>query len=222
MRSIDLLARDRVGDLQQLEPVGANACHAPWVMILHFSPLVSRRRRRRPQLVPCALLGASQRLANELVGQHQLGLGDEPDRKADDLAARLVELDLDADLAVLDALEHAAEALAALDRLRQLDLGLVARPSPRNRRPHQRPVDAGRGHLEAVGAGSGRATSSTGEMRCEIASQSSTVIVPSGRSAMICTVMPVAARDLTRTRRKPSPSTGSTIAASSAASRSRE
>ena len=72
------------------------------------------------------------------------------DRQADDLAAQLIELDLDANLLAFDALEHAAEPLAARDQLLHLDLGLVARPVLEIGRPHQRPVDAGRGHLERV------------------------------------------------------------------------
>ena len=47
----------------------------------------------------------------------------------------------------------------------------------------------------------GSATSSTGDSAREIASQSSICIVPSGRSAMICTVQPASAEILIRTSR---------------------
>ena len=61
---------------------------------------------------------------------------------------RFSSVDLDADLAVLDAVEHAAEALAARERLLQLDLASWPGPALEIRGPHQRPVDAGRGNLE--------------------------------------------------------------------------
>jgi len=47
----------------------------------------------------------------------------------------------------------------------------------------------------------GSATSSTGESVRDANSQSSMVIVPSGRSAMICTVCPAAPEMRTRTSR---------------------
>jgi len=63
---------------------------------------------------------------------------------------QLIELDFDANLLAFDALEHAAKALAARDQLLHFDLGFVAGPRIEVGRPHQRPVDAGRGHLERV------------------------------------------------------------------------
>jgi hypothetical protein len=64
----------------------------------------------------------------------------------------------------------------------------------------------------------GSCASSTGERRREISAHSFTEIVPSGRSAMICTVVPLRPDKTTRTKRKPkSVSTGSAMAASWAA-----
>jgi hypothetical protein len=65
---------------------------------------------------------------------------------------------------------------------------------------------------------SGSATSRTGDRARETVSQSSIVMLPSGRSAMICTVQPARPEIRTRTSRKPRlSSTGSTSAAKRAA-----
>ena len=62
--------------------------------------------------------------------------------------------------------------------------------------------------------GMGSCASSAGDRRREISAHSATVIVPSGRSAMICTVDPLRPDRTTRTKRKPrSASTGSAMAA---------
>ena len=100
-----------------------------------------------------ALLCAAQGLADEFVRQHELGVGDEPDGQADDAALGLAKIDVDPDLAVLEALEHAPEALAAVDRLLQFDLGLIAGPVLEVGWAHERAVDPRRGDLEPVGAG---------------------------------------------------------------------
>src|SRR5581483_12046777 len=92
-----------------------------------------------------ALLGAPQRLANELVCQNQARLADQPDRQAQHLPPQTLELDLDAHLVAFHALQDAAEPPAARNHLLELDLGLVARPVLEVGRAHQRPVDAGRG-----------------------------------------------------------------------------
>jgi hypothetical protein len=42
----------------------------------------------------------------------------------------------------VDRTDHAAEALAAVERHREFDLRLVAGPADEVARPHQRPVDA--------------------------------------------------------------------------------
>ena len=192
----------------------------PACAILVYPPLQCNQSAAScGRLVRALLLGAPQRLANELVRQHQTRLGDERDRQADDLPAQLIELDLDAHLVAFDALEHAAKPLAALDRLLHLDLGLVARPVLEIGWPHQRPVDARRGNLERVAVpASGRAHRAPATARREISAHSSMVIVPSGRSAMICTVAPLRPETTTRTRRKPrSASTGSASAAISPA-----
>src|SRR5205085_9667807 len=121
-----------------------NPPHQPW--------LVGSVHGRRLIIVTLfgALLGAPQRFANELVGEHEARLGYEPDRQADDLAAQLVQVDLDANLLAFHALERATEPLASRNQLLHLDLGLVARPILEIGRPHEGPVDAGRGQLERV------------------------------------------------------------------------
>jgi len=49
-------------------------------------------------------------------------------------------------------LSHALEALAPVEGMGELDLGLVAVPALEIRAADKRPVDAGRGNLEIVGA----------------------------------------------------------------------
>src|SRR5512134_3313564 len=93
------------------------------------------------------LFRAGQRLANELVGQDETRLADERERQPEVRATGPLEIDRDPDLARLVALERAAEPLAALDRLAQLDLVLEVRGT------HERTIDAGRGDLEPVAAG---------------------------------------------------------------------
>ncbi len=64
----------------------------------------------------------------------------------------------------------------------------------------------------------GSSTSSTGDSASVIASQPATSIVPSGRSAMICSVVPSWPEILTLTRRKPrSRNTGPAIRATCSA-----
>ena len=101
-----------------------------------------------------SLLGARQRFANKLVRQHQLGIAQSSATgQPDDLPARSGRDRPRCEPRRPRTLEHAPEALASRHRLRELDLGFVAQPSPRNRRPDQRPVDAGRGDLEPISAG---------------------------------------------------------------------
>ncbi len=104
--------------------------------------------------------------------------------------------------AAVEAGDDALEALAAVDGARHLDLRDVAGPALEIGAAHQRPVDARRGNLEIDRrSGIGSSTSRTGERSRDSVSQSLTVIVPSGRSAMICSVPPFIADTLTRTRR---------------------
>src|SRR5512134_351334 len=120
-------------------------------MLLLLQVLGSHGAVRDARFSP--LLRAGQRLADELVRQHKPRLADELERQAEVRAAGPLELGRDPDLARLVALERAAEPLAALDRLAQLDLGLVAAPVLEIRRPDERAIDAGRGDLEPVAAG---------------------------------------------------------------------
>ena len=104
----------------------------------------------------------------------------------------------------LDALEHAAEPLAARDSSFSSILASIARPGPRNRR---REPAAGRCRARrppaCTGPGSGRARRAAATELREMSAHSSTVMVPSGRSAMIWTVVPSRPETVTRTRRKP-------------------
>ena len=91
-----------------------------------------------------------------------------------------------------DALEHAAKPLAARDQLLHLDLGLVARPMPRSRTAAPAACRCrARTPRACTDPEWDRARRARGESRREISAHSSTVIVPSGRSAMICTVVPL-------------------------------
>ena len=94
-----------------------------------------------------------------------------------------------------------------------------ARPRPRNRTAAPAACRCrARRSRACTGPGSGRAHRAAGDKLREMSAHSSTVIVPSGRSAMICTVVPLRPETATRTSRKPrSLSTGSTRAAISAA-----
>lgn len=69
--------------------------------------------------------------------------------------ARSVELgkiDDETNLAVAEALERTTQALPTVDRLGELDLCLLARPTLDVYRPDERTVDARRGDLEPVAA----------------------------------------------------------------------
>src|ERR1700758_3637456 len=63
--------------------------------------------------------------------------------------------DEEADLVALEAEERAAEAAAAVHRAVELDPGLKTGKARVILAAHQRAIEAGRAHLEVVGAGNG-------------------------------------------------------------------
>ena len=135
------------------------------------------------------------------------------------LLAGLAEVDLDANLAVLEALEHAAKPLAARRSAPSVRSWPRVRPSPRS--PTAAPA-AGRCRARKPPAGrrrrSDRARRAAARSPARWPRSPRRSCVPSGRSAMICTVLPSRPDTATRTRRKPrSLSAGSTSAATRAA-----
>ena len=104
-------------------------------------------------LLALGVLATAERLRNQRVGEHELGLGHVFDRQHDvgGLARRRV-VAMDAREMALGAEQLAAEPLAALGGHRHLDLHLIAGVALEIRLPHQRPVDAGRRQLQPVGA----------------------------------------------------------------------
>ena len=128
-----LLARDRVGDLQKLEPIGTDAGHC------HGSTSSSHDPRSlqasRPD--PTSLLFFARRKASRIRSsvKHELRLADRgPTGRPITCRARFGARSSSMRISPSSKPSSvAAKALAAVDRLRQLDLGLVARPSPRNR-----------------------------------------------------------------------------------------
>src|SRR6056297_131646 len=87
-------------------------------------------------------LTLSQHLADQLVGQHQLGVTQPVEVEPDgDL------FDIDQHLVTLDAGQHSLEPLAPVDHLRGLKLGLVALEHLEILEPGQRPVNTGARHL---------------------------------------------------------------------------
>ena len=203
LRSIDFSRATASAICKQLQPVCADACqrHASQSSTsirqsaasaaaagLVRSPFLARRSASRMS----SSVSTSRASATSPIGRPMTW------------RPSLVELDLDADLAVLEALEHAAEALAARDQLLHLDLGLVARPVLEVRRPHQRPVDAGRGNLQRVLAlRSGRARRAAARVCARSPRNPRSSSCRPARSAMICTVLPSRPETATRTRRKP-------------------
>ncbi len=113
----------------------------------------------------------------------------------------------------------AAEALAPVDRLGQLDLGLVARPVLEIGRTHERTIDAGGRNFKPVFARQRIGHVEHRRQVREIVSQSSTLIDAVGPLGHDLHVTPSRRRVMTtRTSRKPrSSSTGSARAANCAA-----
>ena len=167
--------------------------------LLRAGDLFGRRHLRRQAGLP-----AAQRFRDERIGQDETGLGDQAQAESRRRALPRPWRRPASSRRVLPghATQDAAEALAAGNRLARLDLGVMAGPAREVAR-----------HAPAAGrcpattprddrpAESGSSTSSTGETARLTSSQSSTVIEPSGRSAMICTVQPFCAVTRTRTSR---------------------
>src|SRR3954451_10547715 len=146
-----LLAGDRVGDLQKLEPVGANG-HGS-----HSSSELGMRLRRgdhgffSPSSRGRRCRASSQRLADQLVGEHQPRIADVAQRQAGVLLlAGLHVRRLDQGRSGLRAAEEAAETLAAVERHIHLDLRLISGPALEVALSGERAIDAGRGDLEAI------------------------------------------------------------------------
>lgn len=88
---------------------------------------------------------------HQLVGHHELRRSDE--LRLDPDHARPIEvrqIDNEADLAIAVALERSAQTLAAIDRLGELDLGLLSSPALNIDGPDERAIDTGRGNLKPV------------------------------------------------------------------------
>ena len=207
-----LLAGDRVGDLQQFKPVGADGhrsfslvlvrvqrlrVHAIVVIVARIrARLIVARLRSIAPVAPRALCRAAAiRVTSASVSTSRASPCRSIGSSTSAVFARRRVLAPQPRGIAFDPEQDAAEPLAALDRDRHLDLHLVAGVALEIRAAHQRPVDAGRGHLQPVLASIGSSASNTGESAREAASQSSIAIVPSGRSAMICTVQPAVAGD---------------------------
>ena len=138
---------------------------------------------------PRQRLAAPQRLGDERIGEQQPGLVQVVERQGDE-ALRLAGGigPFEHHIAVGNAAQQAAETLAARHRKPRRDLCLVAGPALEIGGANQRPVDARRRDLEMIGPIDRILTSRTGDRPRLTASQSSTPMLPSGRSAMICNV----------------------------------
>ena len=99
------------------------------------------------------LLAAPERLGNQRVGEHELGLRHLLDREHDvrRLAGGRV-VAANARGVAFGAEQLTAEALAALDRHRHFDLHKIIGVAIEVRLPHQRAVDAGRRQFQPIGA----------------------------------------------------------------------
>ena len=151
---------------------------------------------------PLGGLAALERFGDQRVGKHQLGLRHVLDRKQEFLLLaffRVVTAEPDG-LAV-GAEQQCRGNVCALDAARHLDLGDMAGVAVEIRAPHQRTIEARREISSRYGWSTGSLASKTGDSAREIVSQSPTVMLPSGRSAMICTVRPDCGETCTRTSR---------------------
>ena len=127
-----LVARDGVGDLQKFEPVGGyGTCH--------FTSPVALVRFARLQI-----------FVDELVGEHEFGVGDGAKRKLDvviaDAASRITTSWPSSPSSVARKRLRPVACRGAIE----FDLGLVAGPAREIHRPGQRPVDAGRGDFDLI------------------------------------------------------------------------
>ncbi len=98
-------------------------------------------------------LAAAHRFGDQFVGQNQPRVRDIFHRQQDiGIFIRAYVIAMQPHRIALDAGEHAAEPLAALMGDRHLDLDEMAGIALEIGAAHQRPVDAGRGNLQPVGA----------------------------------------------------------------------
>ena len=96
---------------------------------------------------------APQSLRHQFVGEHELGFAHLVYRQQNlRLAACFRIVAAHARGLALGAEQHAAEALAAVDRNFHFDLRQIAGVAVEIGLAHQRPVDAGRGYFQPVGA----------------------------------------------------------------------
>ena len=104
-------------------------------------------------LLPLAVLAPAQRFRNQRVGENELCFRHVGDRQQNVAAFGLgVGSHADASAAVFGAEQLTTEAPAAVDRRRHFDMGKVTGIAVEIGAPHQRPVDARRGNLQAVRA----------------------------------------------------------------------
>ena len=134
-------ARNRIGGLQQFQLVCACYGHRSGLLAvddcLDFVELGF-------VYIATGFAGA-QHVADQVVGQHQLGLG-----KPLKLQANRAFLDLDQNFAALRTGQIAPEPFAPVDQIGCFQLGNIARPGVEILHPGQGPVDAGAGNLERV------------------------------------------------------------------------
>src|SRR5262249_20469251 len=217
-----LLARDRVSDLQQFEPVGAHG-HRSFSFVLGAIPLIDGGGLDMvgpgfglstpcgsvlyvlPVLPPRGTfrrLPALERLGDQGVGEDEFGL-----RHFFDWQQNLVWLAghgiivANTRRRALYTQQHAAKPPPAIDGDRHFNLQAVPGETLKIRAPHSGRSNPGEDSSSRYARSIGSATSSTGESARETLSQSSTVMVPSGRSAIIWTVQPSAPETRTRTSR---------------------
>ena len=135
----------------------------------------SRSVRRR------ALLGAS---VHQGVGDDQLGLHNPGEGQQGGL---VLAFEIDGHMFAVDAGQLALEPLAALGQAIELQARLEALVGREILQPGERPVDSRTGHLQQIFAGDrGRRRPAPGDQARASRAQSSTSMVPSARSAMIC------------------------------------
>ena len=245
-RAVDrFLARDRIGDLQDFKPVGADGhvlspskrprrfgVDRPAAFFLELRLHAGRNQRLR--LSACARAAKAARSAARTLsvlrpassslavsscvracrraatrGSAPRSASAWPRRDRASGSARSFLRPARASLRSSGSIGVAAVALDADDNARESACGrsrsaasVRSRASwpigaAKIRDAHQRPVDAGRGNLQPIFARrSTSSTSSSGESAWLAASQSSMVMVPSGRSAMICSVVPFCCEQL--------------------------
>jgi hypothetical protein len=171
-----LLARDRVRDLQELQPVGADAC----LSHLFLPPLKSQHERDRcpAKFLYCAFFAVRSARTASSPATSFASLNQ---REGDADRLRLVfarELDAEQRLAFSDAFDPTSEPLPAADQLLQLYLRLMTGPRREIAWPHR---VAGRCPASRPRAGKppgiGSSASSSGESLRLIVAQSSMVIL---------------------------------------------